>query len=129
MAPVEGQVCRFLQRRPSGPPTLCLQAEDVLVHLLEGVPRLLTSQVRLWALATLPPLVREVLLHRVTSSCPGQPHRRQAVVQKLWGLLYSHNMVIVDLPPGLEERSRLVIVEYLGSGHGASSCTPLTSLR
>lgn len=51
------------------------------------------------------------------------------MLQKVWGLLYSNNMVTIDLPPNLEEKTRQAILAYLGSGHRTGSSTPLTTLR
>ena len=48
---------------------------------------------------------------------------------QVWGLLYTNTMVRVELGSGLDQRSRLAILAYIGSGHRSDVQTPTTSLR
>ena len=108
--------------------TLAYQAEGVLLKLLESVPRLKTNFIRNWALTTIPPIIRESLIRRVTREWEGVVDKKQ-VVQKVWSVLYSHQMVCIEVPPYLDEKTRHSIISYFGCGHQKQCTTPLIHLR
>merc|ERR1711915_32218 len=84
--------------------TLAYQAEGVLLKLLESVPRLKTNFIRNWALTTIPPIIRESLIRRVTREWEAVVDKKH-VVQKVWSVLYSHQMVCIEVPPYLDEKN------------------------
>lgn len=99
---------RFLLRKPVSPVSLADLAEGRLLKLLEDVPRLHTSTVRSWAQKCVPCLVRESLLHRLNSKWEGVRDRKRTI-QKVWSLLYSGSINIIDLPAWLGESQQISI--------------------
>ena len=91
---------RFLLRRSVTPPSLAQQAESSLLQVLQNVPRLHTTTARSWAQKFVPCLVRESLLHRLSVAWEGVTDRKRTI-QKVWSLLYSGSINIIDLPTWL----------------------------
>ena len=99
---------RFLLRKPVSPVSLADLAEGRLLKLLEDVPRLHTSTVRSWAQKCVPCLVRESLLHRLNSQWEGVRDRKRTI-QKVWSLLYSGSINIIELPAWLGRSQQISI--------------------
>ena len=91
---------RFLIKRSATPASLAQLAEGSLLMFLRNIPRLASSLVRSWAQRSLPWLVRESLLHRLSVDWGGVEDRRRTV-QKVWSLLYSCSITTIDLPAWL----------------------------
>ena len=91
---------RFLLRRSVTPPSLAQQAESSLLQVLQNVPRLHTTTARSWAQKFVPCLVRESLLYRLSVAWEGVTDRKRTI-QKVWSLLYSGSINIIDLPTWL----------------------------
>ena len=69
-----------------------------------------STAARSWALKSIPPLIRESLLHQIPSeNC-------ENTIIKFWSLLYSSQFYYVHIPPGLSEKSREIVISYLISG-------------
>ena len=88
---------RFLIKRSATPASLAQLAEGSLLMFLRNIPRLASSLVRSWAQRSLPWLVRESLLHRLSVDWGGVEDRRRTV-QKVWSLLYSCSITTIALP-------------------------------
>ena len=134
---------RFLIKRSATPASLAQLAEGSLLMFLRNIPRLASSLVRSWAQRSLPWLVRESLLHRLSVDWGGVEDRRRTV-QKVWSLLYSCSITTIDLPAWLgkfpvwppvrvnfthftysDEPTRQSIVSYMGCYYPKTSTSPL----
>jgi hypothetical protein len=69
-----------------------------------------STAARSWALKSIPPMVRESLLHHTPSeNC-------ENTTIKFWSLLYSSQFYYVHIPHGLSEKSREIVISYLITG-------------
>ena len=91
---------RFLIKLSVTPASLARLAEGRLLVLLRNIPRLQSSLVRRWAQSSVPWLIRESLLHRLSADWEGEVDKRRTV-QKVWSLLYSCSINTIDLPTWL----------------------------
>lgn len=119
----ENNATRFFVRRCLGPQPLTCLAQNVLVDNLDRVRRLDSTAARQWAQRHVPQLVRESLLHHVTSL------GNDNTIVKFWSMLYSHQMRSVCIPADLDDRARSTLVQYLGAGLDNSIVLPTLVLR
>ena len=103
---------RFLIKLSLTPASLARLAEGSLLMFLRNVPRLASSLVRSWAQRSLPWLVRESLLHRLTADWAGLEDRRRTI-QKVWSLLYSCSINTINLPAWLGKCPVKSLLEFI----------------
>ena len=60
---------------------------------------------RRWALPSLPASIRESLLLEVFRRWEGRGQDRKKVVQKLWSILSTINIINLDIPPWIGEKA------------------------
>ena len=103
---------RFLIKRSVTPASLAWLAEGSLLKFLRNIPRLQSSLVRRWAQRSVPCLLRESLLHRLSGDWEGVVDRKRTI-QKVWSLLYSCSINTIDLPTWLGKFQVKPMVELI----------------
>ena len=103
---------RFLIKSSVTPPSLARLAEGSLLKFLRNIPRLESSLGRRWAQRSVPWLLRESLLHRLSLDWEGVVDRKRTI-QKVWSLLYSCSINTIDLPTWLGKFQVKSLVELI----------------
>ena len=72
-----------------------------------------STAARIWALKSIPPMVRESLIHQISTY--NTPLCDNTVI-KFWSILYSSQFYYVHVPADLSETCRKTLMQYLCSG-------------